>query len=485
MGLVNFKNIPEHKLDWALERCNFKRAPRWHQKVSMVFASQRDRVAFWHPIGSGKTATGYYVMEHIWQCPRLLVVGPTSSFGAWESNLEWTDYDGVTLSGTTDERIEKLQEDHNVYVINYEGLKYIYGRRVKAKRGYKWYIDYDAFVDGFDGIIFDEAHRCKAYDSLQSKICCELSRQAKHVIGLSGTPFDKNLLELFNVYKAIDQGDCLGDNFFRYRLEFFKKGFYNWEEREGAEMRIFDMAAPVTLVFERSECNDLPDCNEVVWHVTPSDEFRRWERKILTKKSLTIGGCKVDVKESSQKSHKYKQILGGYIYYDDEDCNERQIKFLKKSPKADTFMEIVADHPVKIIVFYMYDGADAILQKALDKAKISYVTIKGGQGAKKRREAEEAFLNDPSVQVCICNTKCGGESWEGYSAEIVVFYDIVTSPTARKQCIGRMHRDGQEKETTVIELVMSGTFDERTKENQGPRADLQKEFNEYMSTYGE
>jgi len=453
----------------------------------MVFAVGKDRVAFWHPIGSGKTATAYYVMEHIWKCPRILVVGPTSSFGAWQSNMKWTAYNGVVLSGSREERLDKLALDRNVYVINYEGLKYVYGRKVKAKRGCKWYMDTNQFVDGFDGIIFDEAHRCKSYDSLQSKICCELSRRAKHVIGLSGTPFDKSLLELFNVYKAIDQGQCLGDNFFRYRLNFFKKGFYTWDPKEGAEMKIFDMASPVTLLFERSECADLPDCNEVVWQVEASDEFRKWEAKIIQKPYVTVNGVKVDISEPSQKSHKYKQVLGGYFYYDvdgPDGRKERRIKYLKKNPKLDTLMEIIEDHPVKIIVFYQYDGADEVIHKALDKAKINYVTIKGGQGAEKRRMAEKAFLEDPEVQVCVCNTKCGGESWEGYSAEIVVFYDIVVSPTARKQCIGRMHRDGQEKETTVIELVMRDTFDERTKANQGPRADLQKEFNEYMSDYG-
>jgi len=480
---VNFKHLSDEKLDWALSSCDFLRPPRWHQKVSMLFAVGKDRVAFWHPIGSGKTATAYYVMEHIWRCPRILVVGPTSSFGAWESNLAWTAYDGITLSGTVDERLDKLGEDHNVYVVNYEGLKYIYGRKI----GRKWVMDTRTFVDDFDGIIFDEAHRCKAHDSLQSQICCELSRRARHVIGLSGTPFDKSLLELFNVYKAIDQGQCLGRNFFRYRIEYFKKGFYTWEPKEGTEMAVFDQVAPVTLLFERSECADLPDCNEVVWQVEPSDEFRKWERKIIQNKWVTIKGTKVDLQEPSQKSHKYKQALGGYIYYDIVGPNgkkNRQIQFLKKNPKLDTLMEIIDDHPVKVIVFYQYDGADVVIQRALDKAKINHVTIKGGQGAEKRREAEKAFLEDPEVQVCVCNTKCGGESWEGYSAEIVVFYDIVVSPTARKQCIGRMHRDGQEKETTVIELVMRGTFDERTKSNQGPRADLQKEFNEYMSDYG-
>lgn len=480
---MNFKNISESKLDWALSSCGFKRAPRWHQKVSMVFSVGKNRVAFWHPIGSGKTATAYYVMEHIWRCSRILVVGPTSSFGAWEDNLQWTDYDGVILSGSSEDRIKKLEENHNVYVINYEGLKYVYGRKV----GKKWYMSPSSFVDGFDGIIFDEAHRCKNYDSLQSKICCELSRRAKYVIGLSGTPFDKSLLELFNVYNAIDHGKCLGISFMRYRTTYFKKGFYTWEPKAGAEDQIFEKVAPVTLLFERSECADLPECNEVVWYVDPGAEFLKWESKIIAKDSLTVNGVKVDISDPTQKSTKYRQILGGFFYYDIVNCDgrkERHVKYLKKNPKVDTLMEILEDNPVKVIVFYQYDGADEVIQKALEKARINYVTIKGGQGAKKRRMAEKAFLEDPEVQVCVCNTRCGGESWEGYSAEMVVFFDIVVSPTIRKQCIGRMHRDGQEKETTVIELIMRGTFDEVTKQNQGPRADLQNDFITYMSVYG-
>lgn len=482
---MNIKAITLEKLKWIFGQVQFKRDPYWHQYLSILFTMDLDRVAFFHPVGSGKTSTAYYVMENSWKCDRILVVCPTSGFRAWGRDAEWTDYSYTYLTGKSDERKEKLYNQSNVYIVNWEGLKYTFGKRIPKNGATKWVMDRDMILDEcsmFDCVVLDEVHRCKNYLSLQTKIAVELSKNTTHTIGLTGTPFDKDLLQLFNVYNVIDLGQSLGRNFWRFRLDNFHKVGFDWVPNDGVEDDIFDNAAPITLAFSKEECYDLPECQELVYEIENTDAFRKWEKLIITQSSFDIDGHTVNSDKPSQCAHLLRELSAGFLYYKDVSGTNRRYE-MKVNPKLSALMDIVDDNQVKMIVFYAHRGTEDLIGKQLKKRDIGYVVMRGGQKPEERVEAERAFLQDKNVQVCLANVGCGSEAWEGHSASIVVFYDLVASPTVREQCVGRMLRRGQTKKTTVIELVIKNSIDEIIKANQGPRKDLVDSFLEYVEDY--
>lgn len=478
----NWKGLKFEDLKWAFEHMNFKRPPRWHQLVSLAFATDKSRVGLWHDVGTGKTLAAYWTVQ-MWGCKKILVICPGAALGSWIGDSKWTDYKAQIISGTTSERKLKIGTV-DVSIVQYEWLKTIYarfssrirnGQRIENSK--EWTINPGAFEQNFDCVVFDEIHRCNNEHSLQSKICLELSKRTNHVIGLSGTPVDKNLLELFHIHKVLDLGSTFGWNFWRFRFDNFKQEIFEWVPREGMEQAILKKWSKVSLSFKREECFDLPVCQEEVIKVQQSDEFTDLESRVIEKRPIHD----VIFLDPSTQANKLKQLTDGFVYLTQED-GEREVYRLKENPKLEALMEIL-DSGIKTLVFHEYTEVGEIIAEELQKRGIKFVRFKGGITPEERLSYENSFQTDPSVQVAIVQTKSASEGWNGFAAGLVVFYDVVFSPRTKSQCIGRMLRSGQTKKTLVIELVMGGTINEITKMNQAERRSDVEDYMQYMREY--
>jgi len=495
MAEFNYKSLTKEELATIFkDTISFSIDPMWHQLVSLSFASTHDRVAYWHGVGTGKTLLSLWTTE-LWKCKKVLVVCPSSAFSAWERDITtYTDKSYVFLTGSGRDRKAKLKRNTDIAVINYEGLKTVYCSLVK-KQG--WKINYKSFIHDFDGIILDEVHRCKAYGSLQTKICFALSKKAKHVIGLTGTAFDSDLLEPFNIYKVIDLGKALGLNFFTYRSYFFKPSFYSWElKNKKAEEKILRLMARSTISFDREECFDLPDIQEVVKEIEPSPEFIQMQHKIITTEDIIINGQAAylgKIVESADGEREMRQarapllreLTGGFIYYkDDKEDKVNQTFCLKKNAKMEALIDLIDDTSGKLLVFYLYQAEGAMLQQALKKNKINFRMMKGGQKINERGKAIKDFTNNPDVKVMLVQISTGAEGWDGSAANVIVFYTLVASPKVRKQCVGRAHRKGQKNKCLVVDLMLKRSVDITTLKHKEERTDFVSGAMKFMREYG-
>lgn len=483
----NWKGLKFEGLNWAFEHMKFKRPPRWHQLVSLAFAADKQRVGFWHDVGTGKTLAAYWTAQ-LWECKKILVVCPGAALGSWMGDSQWTDYTAQIISGATPERKLKMLGSQDVSVVQYEWLKTLYARMTPKIRNdeviegaKEWSLNLGAFEQQFDCIIFDEIHRCKNDQSLQSRICLELSKRVPRVIGLSGTPVDRSLLELFHIYKVLDLGRTFGWNFWRFRFDNFHQVEFEWVPRDGMEKSILKRCSKVSLSFKRAECFDLPECQEEVVKIPRSDEFTLLENRVIGKRAIKVGGSSAIFDLPPVQANKLKQLTDGFLYLSSED-NESGVYRLEENPKFEALMEVL-ESGIKTIVFHVYTEVGEIIEEGLKKSGIRFVRFKGGITPEERLAYESLFQNDPKTQVAIVQISAGGEGWNGFAAGMVVFYDLVASPKVRTQCIGRMLRSGQTKKTLVIELVMEYSINEITKLNQFERRSAVDDYMDYIQSY--
>lgn len=516
----NWKSLKFDDLKWAFESMKFKRPPRWHQLVSIAFATSRRRVGFWHDVGTGKTLAAYWTAQ-VWKCKKILVICPGAALGSWMGDSEWTEYTAQIISGETAKRKRKIQGSQNVSIVQYEWLKTLYcslrqnppkdeidpdryGQHGSLHRCLKcnnrlirtetkncpicgstsirqlpreWSFDLSTLSQEFDCIIFDEIHRCNNEKSLQSQICFELSKRVQNVIGLSGTPVDHSLMELFHIHKVLDLGSTFGLNFWRFRFDHFMQKSFEWVPRDGMEQTILRKWARVSLSFKREECFDLPECQEEVVKVPRSAEFRELEDRIINKR--TIKGVLFD--SPSTQANKLKQLTDGFLYLTQEE-GEKEAHRLKENSKLEALMELL-DSDLKTIVFHEYTEVGNFIAEELEKKGIKFVRFRGGVTPEERLAYEMSFQTDPAVQVAITQISAGSEGWNGFAAVMTVFYDIIASPKIRTQCIGRMLRSGQTRKTLVIELVMEHSINEVTKLNQCERRSNVDEYMNYVREY--
>jgi SNF2 family DNA or RNA helicase len=291
------------------------------------------------------------------------------------------------------------------------------------------------------------------------------------VIGLTGTPLDKSMLDLFNVYKVIDLGASLGPNFFAYRNKYFREAWHNWVPKDGCKDKILERLAPVTIAFDRKECFDLPDLQEDVKVITPTQEFLDIQDSIIGGKPIKINGKeyvseKIDPLDGSCKwdlSSKLRELPGGFLYFKEKDSNVAER--LKSNPKLDALLDIIDDSHGKIIVYHSFVEAAGFVEERLRKHKVKFVPVRGGQKPADRQNAIKRFMTDTSVRVMLAHPVCASEGFDGSAANTVLFYDVIGSPRVRDQCVGRIYRKGQTRSCLVLELQLAKSIDSRIAAN--------------------
>lgn len=490
MSTFDYKKLTQEELDEIFQGIPFTIPPMRHQLISLAFASNNNRVAFLHGVGTGKTLTALWTAQ-ILESKKILVVCPSSAFSAWERDIsKYTNYSFDFLLGSGKKRRSILKKRRDIYIINYEGLKTIY---CNLKTGKGWKIDYSSFIHKFDCVILDEVHKCKSYKSIQSNICHQLSKMAKIVIGLTGTPVDKSLLEAFNIYKVIDLGSSLGNNYFLYRNKYFRQGFYDWIIKPGAEKIILDKIARTSISFNREECFDLPEIQEEIREIEPTKEFLDMQHSIISSTEILLDGTriKLEATELEENEEKFRQIRAhflrelplGFLYYKTGE-EDKKVYRLKKNPKIESLMDLLEDTSGKVIIFYHFKEEGLLIQEAIKKSKILFIQIQGGQSAKDRSDSIKKFTKNQSIKYAIVQESAGSEGWEGYVAHVAIFFSPIGSPLLRKQCIGRIHRMGQTHSCLIVDLVLKRSIDTRVIKNRGERFNFVQETMKYIQEYG-
>lgn len=446
--------------------------------VSLVFASGRSRVAYFHGIGTGKTPCALYTLQ-MWGCKKILVVCPVSAFDPWDEAIpKFTDFTHQLITGGKESKRNKIDVGADISVINYEGLKSLYADFVLCPDGKsrKWVLNTSKFVDKFDGIVFDEVHNSSNYRSLQSAICVELSRRATHVIGLSGTPIDKSLLDLFNIYHAIDLGRTLGNNFYQYRNKNFYQAGFTWKTKDGKYEEILSKLSDSTISFTRDECVDLPELQEVDLWLDPSDEFIKIQEDVIDGKPLGIALLDPN-KRDGKKISILRQIPSGFLYL--KDGHKDGYVLLKSNPKLDALNDIINSTDSKMIIFYQYVAECEIIRSLLKDRGIKFVEINGDQKIENRRSEIHKF-KDGKYQIMLAHQRCASEGFDGTAANVVIFFSPIASPKVREQCIGRVWRSGQTEKSLVINLMLKRSVDKTVAKSRDDRTSMVRSVKEFI-----
>ena len=94
--------------------------------------------------------------------------------------------------------------------------------------------------------------------------------------------------------------------------------------------------------------------------------------------------------------------------------------------------------------------------RALRGREDAVVVIHGGMRREQRKAAEEAFRNDPTVEVLVA-TDAAGEGINLQRAHLMANYDLPWNPNRIEQRFGRIHRIGQTEVCHLWNFIANGT----------------------------
>lgn len=426
-----------------------------HQVEGVEFLKDKLGAGLFFEMRLGKSLT---ILEHLNNLKLsgedifpALIVAPLSVVPVWGQEITkfGFDFSFTELTGTRKTRQDRLKEEKDVYVINYEGAR-IYFTDLLAKK--------------FKTIILDESHRAKQIRAKQTQKILKLGEQTKRRYILSGTPVTKSPEDVWAQIQFICPG-YLG-NFFSFRSKYveFRKmtvrsnnghreiqvpfRFKNLKELE-------DRMSRICLRKTQTECLDLPEKSYKVIPCNMEGDQQKAYYQMKYNLQTTLEDHNFCIKNALTQAQKMQQICHGFLYDDD-----RKPVWFKNNVKLDILTDLLETISTeKIVLFCNFTADMTLLQSKFDELKYKYVVYYGDS---QQREAAIKEFNESKEPVIFLTTiEVGKEGINLSTAAHVIYYGRNFNYASRYQSEARIQSVTQTRNMIYYDLVCPNTIDSK------------------------
>lgn len=447
-----------------------------HQLVCFLLIEALQRFMLHIDMGGGKTVISLSIIRYRKQRgekPKAIVFVPfITAVGTWieETAKHTPELVCVPLLGTTDENYETLTTaEGDLFVICYQSAVAMLSEPIKqkGKKKKKWALNIKAVrgtFASFDMLIMDEIHKAKSIQALTYKMLRAISAQSDYVIGLTGTPFGRDLQDLWPQFYLIDFGETLGDTMGLFREAFFakKKGYwggFDYSFKKKLFGKLQQLIKNCSIRYSLDEFHDMPPLEYVPKKLAPAQGIKAYAdtaieaiKQIVTKKG--------QYRALESEYLRLRQLSSGFMTLKGEDDDRVQIKF-DENPKLDALQELIEAMPYgcKMIVFHHFVFTNTLISDRLKQMKVGHARVYGN--AKDPISELRRFKTDDTCRVLVINSRSGSSSLNLQIANYVMFFENPDSPIDRQQAERRVWRPGQEKRVWIYDLLMQGTWDSK------------------------
>ncbi|MGV3484722.1 MAG: DEAD/DEAH box helicase [Planctomycetaceae bacterium] len=317
-------------------------------------------------------------------------------------------------------------------------------------------------------LVLDEAQFIKNAQTKTAQAIRNLD--ANWRIGLSGTPLENHLGELWSLFRTLSPG-LLGS------WERFRSRFAEPIERHKDDDRRESLARLVRpFILRRTKANvltELPPRTEVTLFAEMSGlERKRYEDARVAAIAELSGTSSLDRGEGDQRM----RTLAWLTKLRQLACHPRMIdkSWRAGSAKLSLFLETVdelRDGEHRALVFSQFVKHLEVVREALDERGITYQYLDGSTPAAERQRRVDAFQNGEG-DLFLISLKAGGTGLNLTAANYVLHLDPWWNPAVEDQATDRAHRIGQERAVTVYRLVAKGTIEEQILELHANKREL-------------
>jgi SNF2 family DNA or RNA helicase len=440
--------------------------PHQQEGALKILRDMDGRALLADEVGLGKTITAGMVLK---ECivrgfvRRALILTPPSLVNQWKEELKTKfeldfkeinkDYEWETaeLAIASIDRVKNFDNQLNKF--KHKGAHEIY----------------------WDIVIIDEAHRLKDKTTFRWKFVDKI--QKKRLLLLTATPFQNNLIELYNLLSLLRRGH-LGT------ISEFRSNFMvNGNERQPLNpQELKRKLSEVMIRRRRDEAKGIVYMKRIpkiypidlVW-----DEKHAYEQVVdmLFMHYLDFNGVAINttlaahsvlpkITSSTRSSIEFLENLINNPKYHTSTIELAQeilkdFKSIQKDSKMEKLVEVVTeiikkDKDAKILLYTKHPATLDYISEKL-KGKFSITEFKGGLSADEKTKRIEDFRNKTQIMI---STETGSEGLNLQFCSNIINYDLPWNPMTVEQRIGRLDRIGQKKDIYVYNLATKGTMEE-------------------------
>lgn len=450
-----------------------KYTPHKYQEEAIRFMVSRGAAGLFLDPGLGKTSitfAAFKILKTKGIVSTMLVIAPLRpAHSVWPRESEkWDAFSSlkvVVLHGPDKDRL--LQQKADVYVINPEGLPWLFERRSARN---------------FDMLVVDESTRFKHPNTQRFKILRPQLPFFKRRYILTGSPAPNGLMDLFGQVFILDLGKTLGRYITHYRMQFFNAtgfGGYTYVPRAGAKEAIQAKLGPYVLRMDAKDLLELPELTYNKVEVSLPLEIMRQYRTMEEEMILQVEGGEVVAANMAVATQKCRQIANGGIY-SQVTGEDRKSVFIHdlKTDATEELVEEMGGRPV--LVAYEFDHDLARLKKRFGS---DTPHIGGGVTPSRFKEIEAAW-NAGKIPVLLAQPQsvAHGLNLQGTGAGIV-WHSLTWNLEDYEQFIRRVWRQGQKERVIVHHIVTKNTVDEAIMASIGRKDRTQKSLLKALKEY--
>ena len=430
-----------------------------YQKKAVNFQCTHPNSMLWLDMGLGKTVITLTSIAHLVKTQFLkgvLIVAPIRVIRlVWRQEaVKWEHTKHLNFSvvmGNKDQRTRALLRPADVYLINYENLRWM------SETLHTYFVSKGKDLP-FTGIVWDEISKMKNSATDRVKATKKILDKFVWTTGLTGTPASNGYKDLHGQFLVVDRGLRLGTSKTAFRTRFYRKaGPYKEVPYEDTEDTIKKLIGDITLEMSAEDYNPLPDLIINNLEIEMPDNLRAMYDKMEKEFFLRMdSGTEVEMFNQASLTNKCLQFSNGAMY----PVAGMPLWEAIHDLKLDALEEIIDEaQGSPILCSYAYrSDAERIMTRFKDIRPINLTECKS---EKDLVNAMTRWKNG-DCRLMIGHPASMGHGIDGLqdAGHILVWFGLNWSLDLYEQFNARVRRQGQGAPVMCHRILMQATLDQ-------------------------
>lgn len=412
------------------------------QKITAAVLTMNSRAYVLSQMGTGKTRAALFALDYLMKekvINRALVIAPLSTLTlVWAREImeHFPDRKIGVLYGPKAQRLKVLNEDHDFYILNHDGLQVIH-REIQPRTD-------------IQAVVIDELAVFRNARTTRWKLLNSFCSARPYVWGLTGSPTPNEPTDAWGQCRLLTPR-TVPSFFGQFRRNTMTQiSQFRWIAKKEATEIVYEAMQP-GVRFTRDECVELPPVSYTDRQVDLSAEQKQAYDTILKKLRIAYKHGDVTAANEGVLFSKLLQISSGWVYATKNGA--KQVIDLNPKPRLDALMGVLDENDGKTIVFVDFIHAAMQVEHALAKAGYITAAVSGDTPKKARDEIFGNFQNHPFPRVLVAHPKCMAHGLSLTAASTIVWYTPTTSLETYEQACARISRPGQTSKQLICHLT--------------------------------
>ena len=448
----------------------FKTTPYEHQLKALEVSWNKETYAYFMELGTGKTKVLIDNMSMLYDKGKIdgaLIVAPKGVIGTWHKQeipahlAEHVEFKAVLWQSAINEKQQNkldtlFETDHKLHILimNVEAFSTPKGSRFAEK-----------FIHSHQTLmVIDESTTIKNPKAKRTKSIVGLSRQSKYRRILTGSPVTKNPLDLYTQCYFLDPYHLGFESYYAFRTRYADMRTANFGGRSVQIVHKFrnleelsEKLKPFSYRVLKEDCLDLPPKTFMKRIIELTPEQKKVYKQMKQEALAMFNGKIVTTATALTQLMRLQQITCGHFTADDESIHPI------KNNRMQELLNVLEEIEGKVVIWahYKFDVRAIYSTLLREYGAGSVVTFYGDTPQDKRQPNIDKFQKDKKCRFFVGTPQTGGYGITLTAASNMIYYSNGYDLEKRLQSQDRIHRIGQKRNVTYIDILAEDTVDEK------------------------